>query len=167
MNPAVISRAILTRLQADSTLYSVGAWTSALAGGAGWPKGNPATAPAFPNIVWGVDYNADNAFDGIMGEGTVTFAAYDLQSQGTTRLEVLIDRLIGDSMLASGNRTAPTYGFHNHPLALPSIGSTNVQGAVASQLDFKSATIGPGDTDETLTATVTFTIRTSNTAANP
>jgi hypothetical protein len=64
--------------------------------------------------VWGVDYNADNAFDGIMGEGTVTFAAYDLQSQGTTRLEVLIDRLIGDSMLASGNRTAPTYGFHNH-----------------------------------------------------
>lgn len=167
MNPAVISRAILTRLQADSTLYNGGTWASALAGGAGWPKGNPATAPAFPNIVWGIDYQADNAFDGIMGEGTVTFWAYDLQSEGTDRLEVLVDRLIGNAMLSSGSRTAPTYGFHNHPLTLPSIGSTNVQGAVAAHMNFTGCTIGPGDTDETLTATVTFTVRTSNQAANP
>jgi hypothetical protein len=166
MNPAVISRAILSRLQADSTLYSGGAWTSALAGGAGWPKGNPATAPAFPNIVWGIDYQANNAFTGMMGEGTVTFWAYDLQSQGTTRLEVLVDRLIGNAMLASGSKNVPTYGFHNHKLALPSIGSTNVQGAVAGEMNFTGCTIGPGDTDETLTATVTFTVQTSNEAAN-
>lgn len=167
MNPAVISRAILTRLQADSTLYSGGAWQSALAGGAAWPKGNPATAPTYPNIVWGIEYSGDNTFSGIMGDSTVTFWIYDLQSEGTDRLEVLIDRLIGDSMLSSGTRTAPTYGFHNHKLALPSLGSTNRQGAVAAEMNYTGATIGPGDTDTTLTATVTFTVQTSNNAANP
>ena len=167
MNPAVISRAILTRLKVDTTLYTGGAWTSALAGGAAWPKGNPATAPTFPNIVWGVEWNSDNTFSGIMGEGTVTFAIYDLQSEGTDRLEVLIDRLIGNAMLSSGSRNAPTYGFHNHKLALPSLGSTNVQGAVASEMNYTGCTLGPGDTDTTLTATVTFTITTSNNAANP
>lgn len=167
MNPCVISRAILTRIKADSTLWSGGAWTSALAGGAAWPKGDPTVSPTYPNIVWGVEWNADNVFDGIMGEGTVTFAIYDvLGSAGTDRLEVLIDRLIGDSMLSSGNRTTPTYGFHNHKLALPSLGSTNVQGAVASEMNYTGCTLQPGDTDTTLTATVTFNIRTSNTAAN-
>ena len=155
MNPAVISRAILTRLKVDTTLYTGGAWTSALAGGAAWPKGNPATAPTFPNIVWGVEWNSDNTFSGI------------LQSEGTDRLEVLIDRLIGNAMLSSGSRNAPTYGFHNHKLALPSLGSTNIQGAVASEMNYTGCTLGPGDTDTTLTATVTFTITTSNNAANP
>lgn len=167
MNPAVISRAILSRLQTDSTLYSGWAWQSALAGGAGWPKSSPATSPVFPNIVWGVEYQASNALTGIMGEGTVTFWIYDDQGVGTHRLEVLIDRLIGDAMLASGSKNAPTYGFHNHKLALPSIGSTNVQGAVAGEMNFTGCTLGPGDTDETLTATVTFTVQTSNEAANP
>jgi len=168
MNPAVISRAILTRLKADSTLWSGGAWTSALAGGAAWPKGDPTVSPTFPNIVWGVEWTADNAFDGITGEGVVTFAIFDvLGSAGTDRLEVLIDRLIGDAMLPSGDRTNPNYGFHNHLLALPSIGSTNVQGAVASEMNYTGCTLQPGDTDTTLTATVTFNIRTSNTAANP
>jgi hypothetical protein len=120
----------------------------------------------FPNIVWGIDYNANNAFTGIMGEGTVTFWVYDLQSQGTTRLEVLVDRLIGNAMLSTGSKNAPTYGFHNHKLALPSLASTNVQGAVAGEMNFTGCTIGPGDTEETLTATVTFTVQTSNEAAN-
>lgn len=166
MNPAVISRAILARLQADSTLYSGGAWTAALVGGGAWPKQNPNTSPAYPNLVWGIDWEADNTLQGMLGAATVTFVCYDIERDGTPNLEVLIDRLIGDAMLSSGSRGAPTYGFHNHKLALPSLGSTNVQGAVAGDMNLESTAIGPSDTENVIQAMLRFKVYIQNVAAN-
>lgn len=166
MNPAVIARAVLTRLKADTTLYSGGTWTSALLGGASFNKANP-QGVSFPYLVYSVEWNADNTFTGIRGQFTLTITVLDSDDNGTNRLETVVDRLIGDSMLSSGTRTAPTYGFHNHKLALPSIGSTNVQGAVSTELNYASATISPSDTPNVNQATVTFTGETSNEAANP
>lgn len=165
MNPAVIARAILTRLKADSTLYTAGNWTSALAGGASFNKANP-QGMTFPYLVYGVEFNADNTFTGLMGTYTVTFNVFDADSSGTNNLEAIIDRLLGDSMLSSGARTVPTYGLHNHALALPSLGSTNVQGAVSSSLDLTSTSIGPSDTVNVNQAVLTFSAQVSNSAAN-
>jgi hypothetical protein len=166
MNPAVVARAILTRLKADTTLYSGGAWTSALAGGSSFNKASAQTL-TFPYLVYSVEFNSANTFTGLMGEVQITFTVLDDDASGTSRLEVVLDRLIGDSMLSSGTRTVPTYGFHNHKLALPAIGSTNVQGAVCSELDMVSSSISPGDTVSVNQATIVFRAQVSNEAANP
>lgn len=165
MNPAVIARSILTRLQADSTLYTAGDWTSALAGGASFNKANP-QGLTYPFIVYSVDWSADNNFNGMEGPLSITFTIIDTDNDGTSKIEVLIDRLIGDSMLSSGARTLPTYGFHNYKLATPSLGSTNVQGITCSEFNLESASISPGDTVSVNQATVTFSARAGNQAAN-
>jgi hypothetical protein len=165
MNPAVIARAIVTRLQADSTLYSGGSWTAALAGGASFSKGPP-TGLSYPFIVFGVEVTAENYLGGLEGPIELTFTIFDSDDQGTDRLEGLIDRLIGDSTLASGSNSAPTYGLHNHPLALPSLGADNVLGASSSQLNFTGANIGPSDTVNVNQATLTFNGRVSKQATN-
>ena len=164
MNPAVVGRALLTRIQADTTLYSAG-WTSALAGGASFNKAGPA-APAYPYLVYNIDVNAENYFGGLSAPFEINIVVFDLDANGTDRLEVVIDRLIGDSTLASGTNAAPTYGFHNHKLALPSIGSTNVLGAVCSELNLTGASIGPSDTISVNQATITFNGQLSKQATN-
>lgn len=164
MNPAVVARALLTRIQADTTLYS-GGWTSALAGGASFNKASP-QAPAFPYMVFAVDVNAENYLGGLEGPAEIMFTVFDQDAFGTDRLEVVIDRLIGDAVLASGTWSTPTYGLHNHKLALPSLGSTNVLGASCSEINFTGASIGPSDTVNVNQATVTFNARLSKQAAN-
>ena len=164
MNPAVVARALLTRIQADSTLYSTG-WTSALAGGASFSKAGP-QAPSFPYLVYSVDVNGEHFFDGLEGPCEITITVFDRDSFGTDRLEVVIDRLIGDSTLASGSNQTPTYGLHNHTLALPSIGATNVLGTACGKLTLGNASIGPSDTVEVNQATLTFSGRLSKQATN-
>lgn len=165
MNPAVIARAVLTRLKADSTLYTAGNWTSALSGGASYVMGNP-QGLAYPLLVYGVECNQDNNFTGIECAAELTFNVFCLAETGTDKLETIIDRLIGDAMLSSGSRNAPTYGFHNHTLSLPSIGSTNVQGANSAEWNFQSSSIGPSESTTVIQATVTFSGRVGNQAAN-
>lgn len=164
MNPAVVGRAILTRIQADTSLYS-GGWTTALAGGASYNKASP-TSPSYPYLVYSVDINAENYFGGFEAPFEINIVVFDVDGAGTDRLEVVIDRLIGDSTLASGSNAAPTYGFHNYKLALPSIGSTNVLGAVCSELNLVSTSIGPSDTVSVNQATITFNGRLSKQATN-
>lgn len=165
MNPAVFARAILTRLHADSTLYTAGNWTSALAGGASFNKGNP-QGISYPFAVYAVDMNGDGFFDGMMSEVELTITVFDTDGTGTDRLEVVIDRIIGDSVLSSGTNGVPTYGLHNHLLALPSIGSTNVLGAVGNRLTLASTNIGPSDTVNVNQATLTFRSYVSKQAVN-
>lgn len=164
MNPAVVARAILTRIQADTTLYSAG-WTTALAGGASFSKASP-TSPQFPYLVYSVDANAENYLGGLEGPVEITFTVFDQDAFGTDRLEVVIDRLIGNAVLAGGTWSTPTYGLHNHLLALPSLGSTNVLGASCSEINLTSANIGPSETVNVNQATVTFNARLSKQAAN-
>lgn len=165
MNGAVVARAVLTRIQADSTLYSGGAWTAACAGGVAFNRGNP-SALVFPFIVYGITWTADNNFTGIEGVCNLTFTVYDEDARGLDRIEVLIDRLIGDAMIASGNRSTPTFGFHNHLLALPSVGTTNVQGATSERWTLIGSDIAPGESLQVNTATVTFAGRVGNQAVN-
>ncbi len=166
MNPAVTARAVLTRLKADATLWTSGTstWAAALAGGASYNRANP-NGLTFPFLVYSVEWTADLNFTGIDGDVRISFDIYDEDTQGTSRLEVLIDRLIGNSMLAApGSRTAPTYGFHYHELGLPALGSTNIQGAVASHLSLQSSAILPADTLQANTAALVFTGRVANQA---
>lgn len=165
MNPAVTARAILTRLKTDGTLWTGSAWASALAGGASYNRANP-NGLTFPFLVYSVDWQADLNLTGIDGEVRISFDVYDEDTQGTSRLEVLVDRLLGDAMLATGSRTAPTYGFHNHLLSLPALGTTNVQGAVASHLSVQTTGIMPADTLQANMATLVFTGRVANQAVN-
>lgn len=166
MNPAVVARAVLTRIKADTTLWNTvtSAWLSPLAGGAHFMKADPANL-VFPLIVYSVQWNSDEMpFDGIEGKCDITFTIFDEDTQGTSRIEVLIDRLIGNSMLASpGSRTSPTYGFHNHALSLGS----NTQGANSDRWTIVSSDIGPSDTVRVSQATVVFTGRVGNQAVNP
>ena len=166
MNPAVVARAVLSRLQSDSTLYSGGTWASALAGGASFNKANP-SGLTFPFLVYSVSWSADQTpFDGIDGRCEITFTIYDEDIQGTSRIETIIDRLIGDSMLSSGTRSVPTYGFHNHLLALPSLGTTNVQGANSERWSLVSSEIAPAESVQANQATLVFSGRVGNVAAN-
>jgi len=165
MNPAVVARALLTRLQADSTLYTAGAWTSALSGGASFNKANPQSL-AYPFIVFNVDINAENYLGGLEGPVEINVVVFDVDGSGTDKLEVVIDRLIGNAVLAGGTWSTPTYGLHNHLLALPSLGSTNVLGTVCSELNLTGASIGPSDTVNVNQATLTFNGRLSKQAAN-
>lgn len=168
MNPAVVARAVLTRLKADTTLYSGGAWTASLAGGSNYLRANPSSL-LFPFIVYSVEWDSDNNFTGLDGPCVITFDIFDEVDQGTSRLELLIDRLIGDSMTgaAPGSRTAPTYGFHNHSLSLPASGSDNRQAAVSERWSLLRSSLGPSDTLQANQATVVFQGRVSNQAANP
>ena len=165
MNPAVVGRAMLTRLQADTTLYSGGGWTSALAGGASFNRAGDATT-LYPYIVYNIDVNAENYFGGIAAPFELTITVFDLDGNGTDKLEVVIDRIIGDSTLASGTNAAPTYGLHNHKLSLPSIGSTNVLGSVCSELNLTGVSIGPSDTIRVNQANITFNGHLSKQATN-
>ena len=168
MNGAVVARAILTRLKADTTLWDSvgGTWKNALAGGASFNKANP-SGLTFPFLVYSVTWNADaNAFDGLEGRCEITFTVYDDDTEGTSRLETIIDRLIGDAMLSSGTRSVPTYGFHNHLLALPSLGTTNVQGANSERWTLISSEIAPAETVQANQATLVFSGRVGNLAAN-
>ena len=91
---------------------------------------------------------------------------YDDDTEGTSRLETIIDRLIGDSMLSSGTRSTPTYGFHNHLLALPALGATNIQGANSERWTLISSEIAPSETVQANQATLVFSGRVGNLAAN-
>lgn len=166
MNSAVVARAVLSRIKADTTLWNSGtsAWLAPLAGGAHFMKADPANL-LFPLLVYSVQWNADEMpFDGIEGKCDITFTIFDEDTQGTSRLEVLIDRLIGNSMLATpGSRTAPTYGFHNHALSLGS----NTQNANSDRWTIISSDIGPSDTVRVSQATLIFTGRVGNQAVNP
>lgn len=170
VNPATVATAILTRLKADTTLWDSGtsAWKAPLAGGANFVQGSPTTV-VYPYLVYGVDMpNAENSFDGEGVQTTVTFQIVDGRqgtptAPGVDRLATIIDRLIGDAMLASGTRTAPTYGFHNHKLTLP----TNTLTAVASAMSWVSSSLGPGQEEHLVEATVTFTLFVSAQAVNP
>lgn len=168
MNAAVVARAVLTRLKADTTLWDSGtsAWKTPLAGGASFNKANP-SGLTFPFLVYGVTWSADaNAFDGLEGRCEITFTVYDDDTEGTSRLETIIDRLIGDAMLSSGTRITPTYGFHNHLLALPALGSTNIQGANSERWTLISSEIAPSETVQANQATLVFSGRVGNLAAN-
>lgn len=164
MNPAVVARALLTRIQADTTLYSTG-WTSALAGGASFSKAGPAS-PSFPYLVYSVEATGEHFLGGLEGPVEITFTVFDQDAFGTDRMEVVIDRLIGNAVLAGGTWSTPTYGFHNHLLSLPAIGSTNVLGTACSELNLTSASIGPSDTISVNQASITFNGRLSKQATN-
>lgn len=165
MNPAVVARAVLTRLKADTALYSGGAWTSALAGGASYNKGNP-TSLTFPFVAYSVEWNGDNCFEGLEGRCDITFTVYDEDARGTDRIEYLIDRIIGDATISSGTRTVPTFGLHNHALDLGATGTGNTLGANSERWTLERANISPSDTMNVNQATLVFTGRVGNTAVN-
>lgn len=166
MNAAVVARAVLARIKADTTLYNSGtsSWLAPLAGGAHFMKADPASL-VFPLIVYSVSWNADEMpFDGIEGKCEITFTIFDEDTQGTSRLETLIDRIIGNAMLASpGARGTPTYGFHNHLLSLGS----NTQNANSDRWTLISTDIGPSDTVRVSQASLVFSGRVGNQAVNP
>jgi hypothetical protein len=161
MNGAVVAKAVLARIKVDTTLWSGGAWTSALTGGASFNKSNPTTL-AFPFVVFGLEWSQDATFDGIEGRAELNITMFDEDAQGTSRLEYLIDRLIGDSTLSTGTRTAPTYGFHCHALDLGS----NTLNANSERWLLTRSVIAPSDTISVNQATLTFSGRVGNTAVN-
>lgn len=162
MNTCVVARAVLTRLKADPSLWTNNAWTSLLAGGASYNLGKPDTL-VFPYIVYTIQWSADNNFTGIEGNSTITFNIFDQAAQGTDRLEQLVDRIVGDSMLATGTVKVPTYGFHNHLLVLPA----NTQNLNSERWSVQDADLQPSDTLQVNTATISFTGRVGNTFTNP
>lgn len=164
MNPSVVSAAILARLQADSTLYTAGAWTAALAGGVAWLRSGPA-APNFPYIVFDVEGDATNAFTGSMSRATLTLTMFDDDANGASRLSVLYDRIYGDAMSSSGSRVAPTFGLYQHKLALPSTGATNVLGWTASEIDYKRSSLSYAS-ETVLQQVMVFEFEVSNSAVN-
>lgn len=164
MNPAVVSAAILARLQADSTLYTGGAWTAAIAGGVSWLRSGP-SAPSFPYVVFDLEGEASNAFTGAMGNATLTFTMFDDDANGASRLSVLYDRIFGDAMSSSGSRVAPTFGFHHHKLSLPETGATNVLGWTASEMDYKRSSLSYAS-ETVLQQVMVFGFNVSNSAVN-
>jgi len=160
MNPVVIANAMITRLKVDSTLWLTSAWLAPLLGGS-WSNRGPSASFVFPYLVITVGIEGDNAFQGLGGAYNATVAVYDEETGGLGRLETLVDRIIGDAVLASGNRATPTFGFHNHTLDL----ATNTLGSKSSKLTLAGCEIGP-DNERVTRASLTFTGIVSSTAVN-
>lgn len=168
MNIAVYTRAILTRLQADTGsggLYESSAWNPTIIPGGFRAIIGSITTAQFPYGVYQATASADHDLQGDEWEVTTTFTIYDNIDRGTDRLEQVIDRLVGDALLSSGARTVPTYGFNRHTLALPSTGSTNVQGFTGGTMIETSQEYAAVD-ENILAATVSFQGRVSRTATN-
>lgn len=165
MNPCVISRAILSRIQADTGtggLFSASGGTAYnIITAANFNLGAPQSFTA-PWMVWDINLIHDNTMPGMQANFDITFYANDDSANANANLELVIDRLIGDSMLSTGTRAVPTYGFHNHRLALPS----NTMNATASEMTMVSARIAPDD-PRYLVATAIFKGIVSNLAVNP
>lgn len=163
MIPSIVAEAAINRIKADTTLYS-GAWTSALAGGASWHRGNDQLF-VFPFVVVSVQFpEASPFFEGMGAVFTMTMEIYDqhLQSSGLGRITTITERLIGDAMLSSGNRSAPTYGFYNHRLSL----GTNALNLVCDQIDMDSSSLGWAEDIAANVQTLVFRGRVSNQAVN-
>lgn len=160
MNPCVISRAILSRIQADTGtggLYSGPGYKYIT--GANYNLGAPESFTN-PYLIWEVDIIDDHA-QGAMGcDFNVTFTANENSRSATDNLEIVIDRLTGDSVLVTGSNGVPTYGFHNHLLVLP----TNTLTATATQMTRVSAHIAPDGVY--LVGNVVFKGRASASAVN-
>jgi len=162
MNPPVISRAILTRLQADTGtggLYHGSVWNTITS--ANYNLGAPATSFNPPYLVWAIRMECAH-LDGAMGaKARVTFRVVDNSTSANANIEAVFDRLIGDAVLSSGTWGVPTYGFHNHKLVLP----TNTLGALASEMNYLDAEIAPDDQNY-LIGTMTFDVNTTAAAVN-
>jgi hypothetical protein len=164
VNPCVVARAVIARIKADTTLYSGGAWTAALGGGASYNRGKPESL-VFPFIVFDLSWSGDNNFTGIEGNARLSFNIYDIDERGLDRIENLVDRLIGDSMIASGTRGTPTYGFHNHDLQLGVTGATNILGWTSERWTFVDCSIS-NDGATANVASLAFSGRVGNQAVN-
>jgi len=169
MNPATIAIAVEARIKVDTTLWvsADSTWTAAVAGGVWCTNATPATV-TYPYIVFEVDIpNAEHAFSGVGAAFTITFTIVDgrqnsTNSPGLSRISTLIDRLFGDSMLVTGDRVGPSYGFHNYNLVL----AANPQTLVCSATSSVSASIRPGQDEHTTEAVVTYAGFVSATCAN-
>lgn len=164
MIPSVVATAVLARIKADSTLWSGSAWTSALAGGAAWHRANPQSR-TFPYVEFDIEFeDTENYFEGIGAKYSLTFYCFDrdTQTNGLSRLTNITHRLVGDAMLITGNRSTPTFGFHNHKLDL----STNDQGMTGDRLNVAGSSLAYSDSVEANVQTVRFTGRVSNQAVN-
>lgn len=160
----MVSRAVIARIKNDSTLYTGGAWTAALAGGASYNRGK-AESLVFPFIVFDLSWSGDNNFTGIEGNARLSFNVYDVDERGLDRIENLVDRLIGDSMIASGTRGSPTYGFHNHDLQLGVVGATNILGWTSERWTLTDCSISQ-DGPTVNVASLSFSGRVGNQAVN-
>lgn len=161
MNPVPVLSAILTRLQADATLYAGAAWTAALAGGA-WAAQMPNGTLAYPYVVYDIQTDPSHAFTGQGADFTVTFEVIDESPQGLARISVILDRLIGNAMLATGTRTVPTYGLDRHTLVLPA----NTLNAVSASLVSGACSISAMD-EKRSRAVLSFKGSMHNLGVNP
>lgn len=131
MDLTVISNAIYARIQADTgsggLWLSAGTINTAVIAEIRYAIATP-SVPVFPYVVWELDWDDDYA--NFTGDGAMfmaTFTIRDMAARGWDRISVIVNRLIGDAMLASGNRNVPTYGFNRHRLVLAT-DSTNPLG---------------------------------------
>lgn len=162
MNPADISIAVYSRIQAD-TAASVGLWSGAAPNQSVVKKisaymGSP-TAADVPALVFEVqmDGGSDPTFTSETAKFRVTFTIFaTISDTATAQIKAIIDRLIGDALLATGTRTTPTYGFLRHVLAL---GATTLGFLCdGAPLMYETATIGPAEgLVDFLQGTISFT----------
>lgn len=165
MSPGLISKAILTRIQADTGsggLFSASGGTAySTITDAGWNtiRGDKLR----PYVTWEISGTADNALtaDDIVYE--VTFTCIDEASRGCDRLDTVWNRLFGNAMLISGR--VPSYGFHRHVLTLAA-DSTNPLSATGCMCAFTRGDIRVQD-ETTIVLTMTFEARASAAAVTP
>lgn len=159
MNLGITTRAVIDRLQADSTLYTGGAWTSAISGGIRAYVGNPETL-TYPFGVYSCSNQYDNAFTTLEADASVEFTFFDTADRGIDRLCTIEERITGNAMLVAGR--SPSYGFH---LFKPTL-ATNTFGAVAGHFLIESSKIEPVN-EHINSLTITFKVRWSATAVSP
>ena len=157
MNLSYISKAVKTRLEADTGtggLYSgtAGALNTTILAEVKYSYASPGAA-TFPYMVWTLDWADDlSSFTGAGARFMLAFNIKDQATRGYDRISAIVDRLVGDAMLSTGNRNVPTYGFDRHVLVLAS----NTLEMVTHQLRWIPVG-GQGPVDENyLESVVTF-----------
>lgn len=127
MNTSLIAQAILARIQADTTLYTGGAYQAPLLGGAFEMWGDlDDENTVTPFLTYSISVEDDQFLAGAMHPFTITFriVASPRTSQNTrANVTTLLDRLYGNCITALDQ--VPSYGFHLHHLALDSNQSNN------------------------------------------
>jgi len=164
MNPMPIATAMLTRVKADTALWDTagaGSWKAPILGGFWFGRG-PVTLTR-PYAVLSISMvQPENAYQGMGSAYEAEITIHDVRDEGDDRISYLIDRLIGNAMLASGTRTVPTYGFHNHELILPS----NTLGMSGAAMTWLSSDFAAGDGTEEIVGRLRFGSTVSNLAVN-
>lgn len=153
MNSALVAKAILDRIKADTGaggLYAGGAFN--LISGAYWHQATPGTL-AFPYLVYSVEWKRGHTFTSVGAAVTVNVAVYENAQSGLANLSAVEARLIGDAALQSNKR--PTYGFDDHLLVLDT-GATNPLALVGGDVIVDGGSISP-DTENVVRMDMSFT----------